>query len=73
MNSTLKRIVQQIKLIPKSNPGDDLPVDLGTLLQLEILKSGVEFPEDDVIDAALAVGVPEGSLISWLEDMASWV
>ena len=73
MNPILRQIVTKIKEIPKSNPPGENEVDLGTLLQIEIAKSGDDFSEVDVLEAAQAVGVPEGELISWLEDMASWV
>ena len=74
MNAELSRIVRQIKARHQSNPRDeDLLVDAGTLLQLEILESGLEFSEADVLSAASLVGVPDGSLIDWLEEMASWI
>ncbi len=75
MNSELLQIVQRVKGRFQQNPpeDDDLLVDAGTLLQLEILQSGMEFSESDVLQAATLVGLPEGSLIDWLEEMASWV
>ncbi len=72
MDPILKRIVQNIQAMERSNPpsGD---IDLGTLLQMEIVRSGEEFDEADVLKAAEMIGVPEGDLIAWLEEMASWV
>lgn len=75
MNAELSKIVRRVKERFQQNPpeDDDLLVDAGTLLQLEILQSGMEFTEADVLQAATLVGLPEGSLIDWLEEMASWV
>jgi len=74
MDPRLARIVMDVNERVQSNPSDDdLEVDAGTLLQLEILKSGVEFSEADVLLAAENVGVDEENLIDWLEGMASWV
>ncbi len=72
MDPILKRIVRNIQAMEKSNPPDE-DIDLGTLLQMEIVRSGEEFDEADVLKAAEMVGVPEGDLIAWLEEMASWV
>lgn len=75
MNAELAKIVRQVKSRYQANPpeDDDLLVDAGTLLQIEIVQSGMEFSESDVLEAGIAVGLPEGSLIDWLEEMASWV
>lgn len=75
MNAELKEIVRRVKDRFQSNPPEDdgLLVDAGTLLQIEIVQSGAEFSEADVLQAASLVGLPEGSLIDWLEEMASWV
>lgn len=74
MNRTLQEIVDRIRnRIQENPPGDMVEVDAGTLLQIEILQSGEEFTEVDVLAAAELVGVPEGALIDWLEEMASWV
>ena len=75
MNKELADIVRKVKGRFQQNPPEDdgLLVDAGTLLQIEILRSGEEFTEPDVLQAAFQVGVPEGSLIDWLEEMASWV
>ena len=72
MNSALKKIVEGVLARPRQNPPDG-EIDLGTLLQIEIVRSGEEFDEADVLLAAEMVGVPEGDLIAWLEEMASWV
>jgi len=75
MNPELAKIVRRVKSRYQSNPpeDDDLLVDAGTLLQLEIVQSGMEFSEAEVLKAGLEIGLPEGSLIDWLEEMASWV
>lgn len=75
MNKELMAIVRRVKDRFQQNPpeDDELLVDAGTLLQLEILQSGMEFSEEDVLRAASLVGLPEGRLIDWLEEMASWV
>ena len=72
MDRRLLRIVRNVKETYQSNPPEE-GIDLGTLLQMEIVRSGEEFDEADVLKAAEMVGVPEGELISWLEEMASWV
>ena len=75
MDAELSEIVRRVKARYQANPpeDDDLLVDAGTLLQIEIVQSGMEFSEKDVLDAGIAIGLPEGSLIDWLEEMASWV
>lgn len=73
MNRTLSEIVDRIRNRVRENPDDMVEVDAGTLLQIEILQSGQEFNEADVLQAATLVGVPEGGLLDWLEEMASWV
>jgi hypothetical protein len=75
MDAELAAIVRRVKGRYQQNPpeDDDFLVDAGTLLQLEILHSGMEFSEADVLQAATQIGIPEGSLIDWLEEMASWV
>ena len=72
MNPRLLRIVRDVQGTYQSNPPEE-GIDLGTLLQMEIVRSGEEFDEADVLKAAEMVGVPEGELIAWLEEMASWV
>lgn len=75
MDRELAAIVRRVKERFQRNPpeDDELLVDAGTLLQIEILQSGMEFSEEDVLRAASLVGLPEGRLIDWLEEMASWV
>lgn len=75
MDRELMAIVRKVKERFQHNPleDDDFLVDAGTLLQIEILQSGMEFTEEDVLRAASLVGLPEGRLIDWLEEMASWV
>ena len=72
MNPALRKIVDAVLAHPRQNPPDG-EIDLGTLLQIEIVRSGEEFDEADVLLAAEMVGVPEGDLIAWLEETASWV
>lgn len=75
MDRELAGIVRSVRERYRQNPGrdDDFLLNAGLLLQIEILQSGREFTESDVLEAATQVGVPEGSLIDWLEQMASWV
>jgi hypothetical protein len=74
MDAELAAIVRKVKgLYQRNPPDDDFLVDAGTLLQIEILQSGMEFSEADVLQAATMIGIPEGSLIDWLEQMASWI
>jgi len=74
VNRTLQEIVDRIRnRVQENPPGEMIEVDAGTLLQIEILQSGEEFTEADVLAAAELVGVPEGALLDWLEEMASWV
>jgi len=71
----LQRIVKQAQSGPAMNPGGDDQQDAGTMLQLGLLRSGLknEFSEDDMFEAAKAVGVPEDDIPSWLEDFASYL
>jgi len=73
MDARLSKIVKGVQGHVQENPGGD--VDPGTLLQLEVLRSGFKdtFSEDDMIDAAEAVGVSKDDVLSWLEDFASYL
>jgi hypothetical protein len=75
MNRELEKIVQNVRGRYRRNPEAEggFLLNAGLILQIEILQSGMEFSEGDVLAAASMVGVPEGSLIDWLEQMASWV
>ena len=75
MNAKLAAMVQRVKDRCLENPpeDDDALIDGGTLLQIEIAQSGESFSEDDVLEAALKVGLSKESLIDFLEEMASWV
>jgi len=61
----------------QSNPASEGEVspDAGWLLQLELLRSGDKesFSEDELIEALLALGVPEDDVPSWFEDLASYL
>jgi len=59
---------------PASDEGEVSP-DAGWLLQLELLRSGDKesFSEDELIEALLALGVPEDDVPSWFEDLASYL
>jgi len=70
MDRTLREIVRELKSRFKKNPPE---VDLSTLLQLEIIRSGEEYSEEDIFQALRELGFPEEEFVSWLEDMASWV
>jgi hypothetical protein len=69
MEKSLRRIVDEVKRYA-SNPAGP---DVGTQLQAAIAESGREFSEDDVIDAALEVGVRKDDVGDWLQEMASWL
>lgn len=73
MNRSLVSIVDRIRRRVRQNPGNEIEVDVGTLLQIEILQSGEAYTETDVLEAARLVGVPEDALLDWLEEMASWI
>ena len=74
MDPKLKKIVTDVKETEGglSNPPK---VDKATRLQKELVSQGLqnEFSEDDIVEAALAMGVPADEIPSWLEDMASWL
>ena len=72
MNPTLKRIVDGIKTF-QSNPDPGEFVDGSLLLQVELLKNGESYIEDDLFEALDALGVPEQEQASWFERYASWV
>lgn len=70
MDPRLKKVVAEVKRYA-GNPG----TDPGVALQLELLRSGHqdEFEEEQVLEAARDVGVPEESLSDWAEDFASFL
>ena len=72
MNPNLKRIVDGIMTF-QSNPGHGEFVDGSLLLQVELLKNGESYSEDDLFEALEALGVPEQEQASWFERYASWV
>lgn len=72
MDAKLQRIVDRVKRMPAQNPSED-GVAPGTTLQVEIVRSDLEFREADVLEAAGAVGVSREDLVAWLEEMASWI
>jgi hypothetical protein len=57
------------------SPEDEVTPDAGWLLQLELLRSGDKdsFSEDELIEALIALGVPEDDVASWFEDLASYL
>lgn len=74
MDPRLKAIVDRVAEIQiKDNPAGEFEVDGAQILQLEMLRSGIEFTEDDVIAAFRAVGVPDDDIVSTLEDFASYI
>jgi hypothetical protein len=56
-------------------PEEEVAPDAGWLLQLELLRSGDKdsFSEDELIEALIALGVPEDDVASWFEDLASYL
>ena len=75
MNAKLAAMVERVNDRILQNPPEDenTLIDGGTLLQIEIAQSGEAFQEEDVIEAALKIGISKDSLIDFLEEMASWV
>ena len=75
MDSELSKVVRRVKMAQaRMNPGaDEIEVDSGWLLQVELLQSDFEFTEDELFEALRAVGVPEEYQMSWFEDFASYV
>lgn len=67
----LQEVVAAARAMSRQNP----PVDAGTALQLELKARGLEnsFDEDQIIEAAEAVGVPKDEIQSFLEQVASWL
>lgn len=67
----LQEAVEAARAASRQNP----PIDAGTALQMELKNRSLEhaFDEDQVIEAAEAVGVPKDGIQSFLEQMASWL
>lgn len=67
----LQLVVDAARAVSRQNP----PVDAGTALQLELKARGLEnrYDEDQIIEAAEAVGVPKDGIQSFLEQIASWL
>lgn len=65
----MTKIVKYVRSSVQSNP----PVDAGTRLQLELLRSGRqdEWTESEILEAAKAVGVADP--VAFLDDFASWL
>jgi hypothetical protein len=55
------------------NPADD--VDRSTRLQQYLVDQGLKdsYTEDDLADAAVAVGVPPDEVHDFLDELASWL
>lgn len=72
MDARLKKLVDEV-LEYASNPPEE--IDAGVQLQVALVDSGLkdEFDEAEVIEAAIAVGVPKDKVIDWLQDFASWL
>lgn len=67
----LRDVVEAARAMSRQNP----PIDAGTALQMELKNRRLEyeFDEDQIIEAAEAVGVPKDEINSFLEQMASWL
>lgn len=70
MHPGLKKIVRDIQSF-RSNP-DEL-VDGTLMLQIELVRSGDRYTEDDIFEALRALGTDELEMASWFERYASWV
>lgn len=70
MHPGLKKIVRDIQSF-RSNP-DEL-VDGTLMLQIELVRSGDRYTEDDIFEALRALGTGELEMASWFERYASWV
>lgn len=70
MDSRLKRIVNEIRSV-RTNPSD--LVDGTLLLQIELVRSGDRYSEDDLFEALRELGADELEMGSWFERYASWV
>lgn len=70
MHPGLRKIVRDIRSF-RSNP-DEL-VDGTLLLQVELVKSGERYSEDDLFEALRELGATELEMASWFERYASWV
>lgn len=70
MDRRLKRIVDEIRSV-RTNPDDMVA---GTLmLQIELVRSGDRYSEDDLFEALRELGADELEMASWFERYASWV
>jgi hypothetical protein len=49
------------------------PVDAATIFIQQMVSMGVEFTEEEIVEAGLDLGVPEESVLEWLEEVASWL
>lgn len=67
----LEAIVTAVKRAPRTNP----PVDSGVQLQRELAHRKLlhTFTEEEVTEAAIAVGVPADEVNGFLESLASWL
>lgn len=67
----LQEVVDVARALSRQNP----PLDAGIALQMELKNRRLEyeFDEDQIIEAAEAVGVPKDEINSFLEQMASWL
>ena len=72
MHPRLERIVRRILDTPQPNPPDEV-VDGTLLLQVELVRSGEQYSEDDLFSALKALGADEMDMASWFERYASWV
>lgn len=70
MHPGLKKILQDIRSV-RMNPGD--LVDGTLLLQIELVRSGDRYSEDDLFEALRELGADELEMASWFERYASWV
>lgn len=69
----LRQIVREVVDGPRANPGPR--ADTATALQIRIAQARLSgrVSEDDLIEAARSVGVPDDEFADWMEELASWL
>jgi hypothetical protein len=68
MNQTMKMAVAEFKGISRHNPDEDLKLNFRNYL---LAKGILEPKEEDLMEAALAVGIPEDELPEFVEEFGS--
>ena len=68
MNRTMKLAVAEFREVLRQNPDEDLKQNFRSYL---IAKGITEPDEEDLMEAALAVGIPEDELAEFVEEFGS--